>query len=144
MPSNGRFNIFLFAGDQIGRSGSEKPSKLLSSSYNSSKPKTATSAAIGDANKVLQSQAKHPGTVVEPYLIRTAYHLKTPITALPSPFPERQSSVFEDPSGTAHKETGVGLRSGDVVAERQDGYVGRVTAFSGEERVKRYLNNFMG
>lgn len=141
LPSNGKFHLFVFAGD-VHNGRLESLSHLLSSPSSPltrfSKPRT-----IIDNHDVLSSPAEDHDTVVDLYLIHTSNHLDTMIASLPTPFPQWQPRIYEDVRGRAHTELGINIDVGALVVVRPDGYVALITGMENGGRVNQYFEGFL-
>lgn len=142
LPSNGKFHIFVFAGDLAFQGKLESLSRLLSSRAS---PLTRFSKPRGivDTHDVLSSPAEDHDTVVDLYLIHTSSHQDTMISTLPTPFSQWQPRIYEDVKGQAHTELGIAVDVGSLVIVRPDGYVGLVTGMEDGDRVNEYFEGFM-
>lgn len=142
LPSNGKFHIFVFAGDLAQLGKLDSLSRLLSSPASPltcfSKPREMVGT-----HDVLSSLADDPDTVVDLYLIHTSNHLKTMISSLPTPFPQWQPRIYEDVKDQAHNDLGISVQVGALVIVRPDGYVGLITGMEDGDRVRRYFEGFL-
>lgn len=142
LPSNGKFHIFVFAGELAHQGKLDSLSRLLSSPAS---PLTRFSKPRGiiDTHDVLSSLAEDRDTVVDLYLVHTSNHLDTSISSLPTPFPQWQPRIYEDVKGQAHSEVGINVHAGALVIVRPDGYVGLIAGMEDGDRVNQYLESFL-
>lgn len=142
MRSNGKFHVFVFAGDLVHQGKLESLSQVLSSPAS---PLTRFSKPRGivDAFDILSSPAEDLDTTVDLYLIHTSNHLDTMIESLPTPFPQWQPRIYEDTKGHAHSELGISVDLGALVIVRPDGYVGLITDIENGDRLNQYFEGFL-
>lgn len=139
---NGKFHIFVFAGDLVHQGKLESLSRLLSS------PKSplirfCKPSGVIDPHDVLSCPAEDHNTVVDLYLVHTSNHLDTLIASLPTPFPQWQPRIYEDVKGQAHTELGITVDAGALVIVRPDGFVGLITKLENGDRLNQYFERFM-
>ncbi|KAE8351714.1 FAD binding domain-containing protein [Aspergillus coremiiformis] len=149
MPSNGRFHLFIFAGNQLA-----SPSlKMLAESLRSDQsplylfnpsPLSLTQRFVHEDIKTDPIPTTNENYVVDLFLIHSTSHLDIALEELPAPFSTQWlMRVYRDAGGTGHKLLGVPEQTGVMAVIRPDGYIGLITPLNRLDHVVSYFSSFM-
>ncbi|CAK38201.1 hypothetical protein CBS115989_3659 [Aspergillus niger] len=149
MPSNGRFHLFIFAGNDLSSPTLQKLGNTLDSPHSPMslfnllplelmerfRHEDITTASVPFTNKAY---------VLDLFLIHSQNHLDVQLGNIPSPFSTKwPMNVYSDFDGAAQNQLGVPEDSGALVVVRPDGYIGLVTGLDNVEDVTSYFDGFM-
>ena len=148
MPSNGRFHLFIFAGNALGQSRLgpcatylTSPSSILTR-YSPPFGKSPPNKAWAFEN-IRRTSPQNAGRVVDLFLVHTDNYHDHDLAALPPPFPDWKYRVYADEGGTEHRDHGVDPDVGAVALVRPDGYIGLVTDLDGCPALTGFMDRFM-
>ncbi|GKZ27206.1 hypothetical protein AbraIFM66951_005111 [Aspergillus brasiliensis] len=149
MPSNGRFHLFIFAGNLLSAPALQKLGDALDSPQSPMslfnllplelmerfRHEDITNDSIPFTNKAY---------VLDIFLIHSQNHLDIQLGDVPAPFSTKwPMNVYSDFGGAAQSQLGVPDDSGALVVVRPDGYIGLVTGLDNVDDVTSYFDGFM-
>ncbi|KAJ5642739.1 MonooxygenaseFAD-binding [Penicillium lividum] len=149
MPSNGRFHLFIFAGNLLLSPTVQKLGNSLNSPQSPMSlfnllplelmerfhHEDITTDSVPSTNK---------SYVLDLFLIHSKNHLHISLGDLPAPFSTKwPMQIYSDIGGAAQNQLGVPEDSGALVVVRPDGYIGLVTGLDHLEDVTSYFDGFM-
>ena len=143
-PSNGRFHIFIFAGNAFTKSTLGSCASYLTSS---SSPLTRyVSSTTSQSTKdwafetIRRTRPENTGRPIDVFLIHTDNYWDHSIPELPAPFPEWKYRVYADADGKGHRDLGVDPSKGAMAVVRPDGIAGLVTGLDGGAAITEFLD----
>ncbi|KAJ5624996.1 hypothetical protein N7510_001305 [Penicillium lagena] len=149
MPSNGRFHLFVFAGNQLLSPTIQKLAESLNSSQS---PMSLFNLLPLELIERFRHEDIATNTVsstnnsylIDLFLIHSLDHLNIQLEELPAPFSTKwPMRVYSDANGAAQNQLGVPEDSGALVVVRPDGYIGLITGLDRLEDVTSYFSKFM-
>ncbi|KAI4159291.1 MAG: hypothetical protein LQ342_006695 [Letrouitia transgressa] len=146
MPSNGRFHLFIFAGNAISQRRLAPCADYLNSSssilhrYSSSATNKHQEWAFED---IRTTSPKNRGRTVDLFLIHSDNLYDFHATDLPAPLPNWKYRVYADDGGREHWDHGVDPGFGAMVLVRPDGFIGLVTGLDGSLAMTEFMDQFM-
>ncbi|KXG47494.1 Monooxygenase, FAD-binding [Penicillium griseofulvum] len=149
MPSNGRFHLFIFAGNLLLSPTVQKLGESLDS------PQSPMSL-FNLLPLELMQRFHHEDITTDPvsstnrsyvldlFLVHSHNHLDIPLGNLPPPFSTKwPMQIYSDSVGAAQSQLGVPENLGALAVVRPDGYIGLVTGLDNLEDVTSYFDGFM-
>lgn len=143
MPSNGRFHIFVFAGNAISRGGLAPITNYLASTESALTLFNKNAAAEWAFENIYFDNAKNEERVVDMFFVHTDNHYEVDATQLPAPFPQWKYRIYVDHNGVEHESHGVDVGTGAMVLVRPDGYISLVVGLDEGYKITNFLKTFM-
>ena len=148
MPSNGRFHLFIFAGNALSQARLAPCAAYLNSS---SSILTRYSSFAGGGEKVKEwgfedirhTNTRNNGRTVDLFLIHSDNYYEYNVADLPAPFPDWKYRVYADEGQKEHLDHGVDPNTGAMALIRPDGYIGLVTSLDGGPAITEFMDRFM-
>ena len=147
MPSNGRFHLFIFAGNALSHSRLAPLATYLSSPSSIltrySSPSNISKNEPWAFENIRRTNPQNAGRTVDLFLIHTDNYHDHDLAALPAPFPDWKYRVYADEGGKEHRDHGVDPSVGAIALVRPDGYIGLVTDLDGGPALTEFMDQFM-
>ena len=148
MPSNGRFHLFIFAGNALSQARLGPCAAYLNSSSSilhrySSSASHAEKVKEWGFEDIRHTNPQNRGRTVDLFLIHSDDYYEYNVADLPAPFPAWKYRVYADEGQKEHLDHGVDPNSGAMALVRPDGYVGLVTRLDGGPAITEFMDRFM-
>ena len=146
-PSNGRFHLFVLAGNAISKSRIGPCATFLNSS---SSPLSRYSSSVSNEfskewafETIRRTRSENKGRTVDLFLIHMDNYYDFHLDDLPAPLPDWKYRVYADTEGKGHRDLGVDPDAGALVLVRPDGVIAMVTGLDNGSAVTEFMDQFM-
>ena len=148
MPSNGRFHLFIFAGNALSQARLAPCAAYLNSSSSilnrySSLASNDEKAKEWGFEDIRRTNSRNRGRTVDLFLIHSDNYYDYTVTDLPTPFPDWKYRIYADEGQKEHLDHGVDPNAGAMALVRPDGYIGLVTNLDGGPAITEFMDKFM-
>ena len=143
LPSNGRFHLFIFAGNALSQDRLQQCAVYLNSADSILTRYSSGFAKPWAFEDIRHTKPENKGRVIDLFLIHTDNHHDFNLARLPAPFPNWQYRVYSDKNGKEHEDHGVDPSTGAMALVRPDGYISMVTGLDGGPAITKLMDNFM-
>ena len=141
--SNGRFHLFIFAGNALSQDRLQQCAVYLNSADSILTRYSSGFAKPWASEDIRHTRSENKGRVIDLFLIHTDNHHDFNLARLPTPFPNWQYRVYSDKNGKEHEDHGVDPSIGAMALVRPDGYISMVTGLDGGPAITKLVDNYM-
>ena len=142
LPSNGRFHLFIFAGNALSQDRL-KPCAQYLNSAESILTRYSGFVKPWEFENIRYTPSVNKARVVDLFLIHSDSHLDFDPAKLPAPFPDWQYRVYSDIRGKEHEDHGVDPSIGAMALVRPDGYISLITGLDGGPAMTKLMDKIM-
>ena len=143
LPSNGRFHLFIFAGNALSQDRLQQCAVYLNSADSILTRYSSGFARPWAFEDIRHNRPENKARVIGLFLIHTDNDHDFNLARLPAPFPNWQYRVYSDKNGKEHDDHGVDPSVGAMALVRPDGYISMVTGLDGGPAITKLMDKFM-
>lgn len=143
LPSNGRFHLFIFAGNIFSQDRDKSFAKYLSSADSVLSRYSLPDLPDWAFENIRETNSNNSGRTVDLFLIHTDSHYDFDLAKMPAPLPRWKYRVYMDKYGKEHESHGVDPNVGAMVLVRPDGYISLITGMDGGPAITKFMDGFM-
>lgn len=143
MPSNGRFHLFIFAGNILSQDRDKSFAKYLNSADSVLSRYSLPDLPDWAFENIRETNPNNRGRIVDLFFIHTDSHYDLDLAKMPAPLPSWKYRVYADKDAKEHENHGVDPNVGAMVLVRPDGYISLITSMDGGPAITKFMDSFM-
>ena len=143
LPSNGRFHLFILAGNAISQRRFQPVIDYLASKDSAISKFESTASPNWGFEDIYFRNPLNEGRVVDLFLLHTDDHYSIDLLRLPHPLPQWKYRVYVDEDAKEHANYGVNVSQGAMALVRPDGVLSLVCGLDESILITRALESFL-